>query len=100
MGATEDTLMALILCMVLMLGALCQAVAALLRKLSTETEGGGWWQLLVMEFLMLKILYYSARKDKLTVGVSVFWEARHLPCTGREIPNHWTTREIHSEPTF
>ena len=98
-GSHKGSPDALILCMVLMLGALCQAVAALPRKLSTETEGGGWWQLLVIEFLMLKILYYSARKDKLTVGVSVFWEARHLPCTGREIPNHWTTREIHSEPT-
>ena len=100
MGATEGPLMALILCMVLMLGALCQAVAALPEELSTEIEGGGWWQLLVMEkFLMLKILNYFAKRDKPTIGVPVFGEARHLPCIGRQIPNHWTTREVHSEPT-
>ena len=92
--------MALILCMALMLGALCQAVAALPGELSTEIEGRGWWQLLVMEkFLTLKTLNYFARRDKLTIGVSVFGEARHLPCTGRQTPNHWTCREVHSEPT-
>ena len=41
MGATEGPLMALILCMVPMLGALCQAGAALPEELSTEIEGGG-----------------------------------------------------------
>ena len=48
---------------------------------------------------MLKILNYFAKRDKPPIGVSVFGEARHLPCIGRQIPNHWTTREVHRERT-